>query len=215
MRNGQRYRRRFWEDAIGPRRDVELLIVTAKLWHIGKEVEAAISHETGLHRLGYLFDEDAPLDVPIGNLETGLLKRGQHRRAMMNMIIDALGEHRVLLAIDPTRRDVIEDLAAKVGSVKLLSVDRPLNNEYVDGHAERTGLLTPNSGEFERREVRSALIEEFRDSVRELRQSFTGRLFRNDLDRAHEENVNDICHFLDIDRESASRLADHAARHVD
>lgn len=214
-RTGQRYRKRFWEKAIGARRDVELLIVTAKLWHIGKEVEVAIARETGLRRLGYLFDEDAPLDVPIGNLQTGLFKRDQHRRAMLNMIIDALDENRLLLAIDPTRRDVIEDLAEKVGSVKLLSIDRPLNDAYVDGHAERAGLLRHNSGDFERHEVRTALAQEFRDSVRELRQSFRGRLFRNDLGRSHEENVNDICQFLDIDREPAERIAEQAALHVD
>ena len=213
-RNGQRYRKRFWETAIGARRDTELLIVTAKLWHIGKEIEAAIADSTGLQKLGYLFDEDEPLDLPIGNLETGLFKRGQHRRAMMNMIIDTLDERRILMAIDPTRRDVIEDLAGRVGSVKILSVDRPLNDAYVDGHAERAGLISANSGIFERREARLALVEEFRDSERELRQTFRGRLFRNDLGRPHEENVNDICHFLDVPREQAEQIAQDAARLV-
>lgn len=213
-RNGQRYRKRFWEDAIGARRDVELLIVTAKLWHIGKGVEQSIAETTGLPKLGYLFDEDEPLDVRIGNLQNGLFKRGQHRRAMLNMIVDSLDERRLMLAIDPTRRDVIEDLAEKVGSVKILTIDRALNDEYVDGHAKRAGLITNNSGTFERREVRTALIEEFRDSERELRQSFRGRLFRNDLDRPHEENVSDICHFLDISRAQAERIAKDAACYV-
>lgn len=173
-RNGQRYRKRFWEDAIGERRDVELLIVTAKLWHVGKEVAKAISDTTGLRNLGYLFDEDEDLPIELGNLERGLSKRGQHRRAMMNMIVDSLDEHRLLLAIDPTRRDVIEDLAEKVGSVKILMVDRPLNDAYVDGHAHRAGLITENSGDFERGEARTALVEEFRISARELRHNFRG-----------------------------------------
>ncbi|MEM7211307.1 MAG: DUF5928 domain-containing protein, partial [Pseudomonadota bacterium] len=214
-RNGQRYRKRFWEDAIGDRRDVELLIVTAKLWHVGKEIGQAIAETTGLRNLAYLFDEDEDLPLELGNLEHGLFKRGQHRRAMLNMIVDSFDEPRLLLAIDPTRGDVIEDLAEKVGSVKILMADRPLNDAYVDGHAQRAGLITEHSGEFERREARTALMEEFRDSARELRHNFRGRLFMNTLDRPHEENVEDLRRFLDVSWEQADAIAQEAARHVE
>ncbi|MEM9063638.1 MAG: DUF5928 domain-containing protein [Pseudomonadota bacterium] len=214
-RTGQRYRTRFWEDAIGQRRDAELLIVTARLWHIGKEVEAAIGEATGLRRMSYVFDEDTRIDLPLGNLETGLFKRGQHRRAMMNLIIDAANEQRLLIAIDPTRKDVIEDLAEMVGSARILNVERTLSDEYVEGHARRAGLISETSGEFERREAKRALLQELREANRELRHAFRGRIFRNDLNRPHEENVDDLCWFLNCPRETGERIARQAAEMVD
>lgn len=213
-RHGRRYQQRFWETAIGARREVELLIVTAKLWHVGKEICQSIADITGLPNLGYLFDEDEDLPLPLGNLECGLGKRGLHRRAMLNLIADTSGSRRLLVAIDPTRRDVIADLAEKVGSVKILMVERPLSDAYIDGHAQRTGLITDNSGAFERREARTALVREFRDTVLDLQQSFRGRLFRNDPDRAHSDNVDDLCRFLDIPAEQAEAIANEAARYL-
>ena len=213
-RNGQRYRQRFWESAIGPRRDVELLIVTAKLWHIGKEVCRSIAEVTGLRNLGYLFDEDEDSSLPMGNLECGLGKRGLHRRAMLNLIADTTGEHRLLVAVDPARVDVITDLAGKVGSVKILMVHRPLSDGYIDGHAERTGLITGSSGTFEYQEVRTALRQEFREAAGALQQTFRGRLFHNDPARPHADNVNDIGRFLDISSEQAEAIAQEAARHL-
>ena len=213
-RHGQRYRQRFWESAIGERRETGLLIVTAKLWHIGKEICRSVSEITGLRNLGYLFDEDEDLDLPLGNLERGHGKRGQHRRAMLYLIGDTTCEDRLLIAIDPTRRDVIADIADKVGSVRILMVDRPLSVEYLDGHAQRTGLITGSSGEFERREARTALSQELRDSAGELRRRFNGRLFRNDLERPHARNVEDLCRFLDIPKEQAQAIAEAAALHA-
>lgn len=174
-RHGQRYKRRFWETAIGERREKELLIVTAKLWHIGKEICRSISDVTGLLNLGYFFDEDPDLDLPMGNLECGQGKRGKHRRATLNLIADTTGERRLLLAIDPTQRDVITDLTDKAGSVRILMVARPLCFEYLDGHAQRTGLITACSGAFERREVITALAQEVRECASDFRRRFNDR----------------------------------------
>ncbi|MEM7683712.1 MAG: DUF5928 domain-containing protein [Pseudomonadota bacterium] len=214
-RTGQRYKARFWEDAIGPRRDAELLIVTARLWHIGKQVEGVIADATGLRQMSYVFDEDVRIDLPLGNLENGLFKRGQHRRAVMNMIIDAAGDQRLVIAIDPTRKDVIEDLADMVGAARILNVERTLSDEYVEGHARRAGLIAEGSGEFERREAKQALMQELRDANRELRHAFRGRIFRNDLKRSHEDNVDDLCRFLNCPRDTGESIASKVADFVD
>jgi len=100
-RHGQRYAPRFWETAIGQRRRARLLIVVSKLWHVGEAMEKAIADMTGVRRLGYLFDEDRDLDVPLGGLEVGLAKRNRHRVALLNLAFDALGTDRLMLCTDP------------------------------------------------------------------------------------------------------------------
>lgn len=195
-RNGLRYAPRFWERATAPRRDAEVLIVVSKLWHVGKAVAAQAARVSGLPDFGYMFDEDSDLPLALGNLEHGLDKRNRHRQAFLNLVLDALPEPRLIFALDPCRGDVIADIAAKAGAVRLLLVERPLPAGHLLDHARRTGLIGDNSGEFERREVMSALGHEFEIEIEALRRDHGGRLHENRLDRDRAENVLDMGHFL-------------------
>ncbi|MEM7507230.1 MAG: DUF5928 domain-containing protein [Pseudomonadota bacterium] len=211
-RRGDRYAPRFWEKAIAPPEDGELLIVAAKIWHIGKAVEDAVSRIANVTRLGYLFDEDQPLPMALGNLESGREKRGRHRRALINIVLDRIDEKRAVLCIDPSRLDVINDLVAARGQVRVLAVERPIPDAHLDDHARRTGLIGVHSGGFERAELRRALRYEFDTEVETLRRAHKGRLFRNDLARPREENVLDIGHFLHCTRPMADAIAREAER---
>ena len=212
-RQGLRYRRRFWESAIGARRGAEVLIVSAKLWHVGEAVERAAADTLGLPHLGYVFDEDKDLALDLGNLEHGLFKRNQHRHAFLNLVFDALGSDRVMLAIDPGRLDVIDDVAGLAGNVRILLVERPLSEDHLRGHAERTGLISANSGEFEQREAVTALRHEFNAATRDLRDRYRGQIFFNALDRPRDDNVTDLGHFLQVTRPRAEAVAREAERH--
>ena len=212
-RQGQRYAPRFWERGAIPHRDAELMIVVSKLWHVGRAIEEAAARAAGLTRLGYLFDEDRDLDMALGGLERGLSKRGRHRRALLDLILEITGERRLILALDPSRADAAADLAEIVGHVRLLLVERPICDEHVRSHAERAGLLAPTSGAFEREEVTLALVREFAGETEHLRHAFRGRLWLNRLDRPREENVAELAHFLRIPRDAAAPVADEAERH--
>lgn len=214
-RNGERYARRFWERAIEARWDSELLIVACKLWHVGKSVEESIGRIAGIPSFSYVFDEDMPINLSLGNLERGLEKRGRHRKAVLNLLYDMTNSRRVMLAIDPARRDIIDDLAENVGTVRLMLVDRPLDDNYFSGHAERMGLLSAASGAFENREVLKTLMHEHRDSLRYLERTYNGRLFHNDLSREHASNVIDFGRFLHVPRATAEAIACEVEKFVD
>ena len=211
-RTGQRYRRRFWERAIGPRRNSEVLIVAANLWHVGKAFETATARIAGLPALGYAFDDEVDLKVPLGNLETGLFKRDEHRHAVMNLVFDALQREQVVLCVDPARTDVIDDIAGMAGGVRILMVDRPLSESHIRDHAERLGLINAHSGAFEREETLKAVAREFHTSADELRNRYRGRLFVNRLDRPRDDNITDIGHFLRVPRIEAEAVAREAEK---
>ena len=189
-------------------------MVVCKLWHVGKEVAKAISDTTGLRNLGYLFDEDEDLPIELGNLERGLGKRGRHRRALINLVMETLPERRVVLCVDPGRGDVIDDLASASDRVRVLTVERTIPDSHLDDHALRTGMIGPTSGSFERRELRRALRHEFGTETAELARTHRNILYQNDLDRPHAENVLDIGHFLRATRPEAERIAARAAELV-
>lgn len=212
-RQGQRYAPRFWERGQRPHRDAELMLVVCKLWHVGAAVERAAAAAAGLRSLGYLFDEDHDLDLPLGGLERGLAKRGRHRRALLDAILEVTGERRLIMALDPSRADAAADLSEVVGQVRILLVERPVKESHVLGHARRVGLLAPTSGAFEQKEATVALTREFAAEAETLRHDFRGRLWVNRLDRAREANAADIAHFLRIPRDAAEPVAAEAERH--
>lgn len=214
-RGGQRYQRRFWERAIGARRDARLLIVAAKLWHVGQAFERAVTQATGLPGLGYLFDEDKEIPLDLGNLERGLYKRNEHRHALMNLVFEALGKDRVVLAVDPARTDVIDDLSGLSDHLRILLVERPLTETHIRDHAERAGLIGAASGRFEIDEALRAVRHEFGASAQRLRDRYRGRIFLNQLDRAREDNVTDIGHFLEVPRGAAEAVARNAELYTD
>ena len=202
-RAGLRYRRRFWERAIAPRRNAEVLIVSAKLWHVGRAIEQAAARCLNLQGLGYVFDGDVELGIDLGNLESAGFKRNMHRHAFLNLVFDRLKADRLLLAVDPSQIDVIDDVSGLAGDVRILMVNRPLTDQHLRTHARRVGLLTEKSGEFAEREILTALRHDFRASVHELRERYRGKVFLNDLSRPREENVTNIGHFLQVARAKA------------
>ncbi|MFK7942579.1 MAG: DUF5928 domain-containing protein [Paracoccaceae bacterium] len=211
-RRGQRYRRRFWERAIGARRGAEVLIVSAKLWHVGTAIERAAAGMLDLPHLGYVFDEDKDLGLDLGNLEHGLFKRNQHRHAFLNLVFDALGSNRLILAIDPGRMDVIDDVAGLAGEVRILLVERPLTDNHLRDHARRTGLISDHSGDFEEREVLTALRHEFNATTRDLRDRYRGQIFTNSLDATRDDNITELGHFLRVTRPRAEAVVREAEK---
>lgn len=212
-RHGERYAPRFWERAIQIDEDRQILVVAAKLWHTGRSAERAIADVLGVPGLGYLFDEDADLDVDLGNLESGLDKRGRHRRAYMNLVFDALKTTQVLCCVDPGRTDVIDDLASEAGNVRILLIESEVPDQHLEDHARRAGLITPMSGDYERGEVMKALRHQFDTEVTTFRRRYRGMLYRHAAGRTRGENTLEIGHFLQVPRIPAEAVAREIARH--
>ncbi len=214
-RSGQRYAPRFWDQAIRSRNSTEVLIVASKVWHIGVGVQDEVGKAAGMRGLGYIFDEDKPIGLPLGNLEHGIAKRATHRHALMNVIFDCLGEERMVLCVDTSRTDIMADIVSRNGDVRILLVERPVPEEQIVLRAERGGLIGDASGEFERREAIRTLQHEFGSAGAELRNHFSGRVFMNQLDRDAEANIRDMTRFLRMPREVAETVVQGAAYYVD
>ena len=214
-RIGRRYARRFWERAISKRRESEILVIACHDRALGRRFEAAAARISGVPGLGYLFDEPGDLNLPLGNLERGLYKREQHRHALMNLIFEELGSEKVVMVTDPTRLEVIDDIAGLAEKLRILLVERPLRESDFLAHATQRGLVTADSGDFEREEAIKAVSYQFRAAGNELAQRYTGRLFRNRLDRSRDENVTDLGHFLRLPRAQAEAVAREAEQLVD
>ncbi|MEM7058889.1 MAG: DUF5928 domain-containing protein [Pseudomonadota bacterium] len=212
-RKGQRYAPRFWETAINPRKRAELLIVVAKLWHIGEAIQKKASDLISSASLGYVFDDTADIDLPLGNLERGLGKRGRHRVALMNLMYDAMRTERLIICLDPSRTEALREFIEKIGDVRILLVDRPVSQAHIRSHALRSNLFAEDSGEFEQIEVMRALTHEFENEISYLREHFADRLYINDLGRTREQNVLDIGHFLRVPRSGAEALAREAEKY--
>jgi len=211
-RDGRRYAPRFWERAIGQRRRSELLIVAAKLWHVGRAVEASAAAVTGIRRLGYLYTDTNDLDLPLGGLEHGLAKRNRHRHALLNLVFDTMATDRLMICIDTSQADAIDEMMRNIGEVRILLVERPVGHDHIRGHALRAGLISPSSGEFEEREALAALRHEFRAEADHLRDTHGHHLFTNTLERDREANMIDIGRFLRTDRASAGEVAREAEK---
>ncbi len=212
-RHGERYAPRFWERAIRIDEDRGMLVIAAKLWHMGKAAEGAISRVTGLPQLGYLFDEDTELGVDLGNLDHGLAKRGRHRRAFMNLVFDAIGTEDVLFCVDPGRTDVIDDLVSTAGNLRILLIERPVPDSHITGHARRAGLIGDTSGDYERDEVFKALRYQFDTEIATLRKRYRGILHRNLPGRERDANTLEIGRFLRVPRTPAEAVAREIEKH--
>ena len=210
-RRGERYAPRFWERATDRRPGSQLLIVAAKLWHVGEAVQEQAARVAGVQGLGYLFDWDRDPDLRLGGLERGLAKRNRHRHALMNLIYDALKTDRLMLCCDTSRAEAIDEFVVSYGDVRILLVERPIPDRHVFDHARRAGLISDTSGAFEEREALTALTHEFAAEAEHLRRAYGDRLFVNDLSRGHDENVVAIGHFLRTTRQGAEAVARLAA----
>ena len=174
--------------------------------------EDAIRKVTGLPCLGYMFDDERELPLELGNLQRDLRKRDQHRHALMNLIFDTTKSQKIVLLTDPVRQRLIDDLSGMVDHMRILFVARPLTEAHLRDHAERMGLIGSHSGAFEVSEAVRAVRRDFEEDTESLISNYRGRLFVNRLDRAREENVTDIGHFLRVPRVQAEAIAREAEK---
>ena len=139
-RDGRRHAQRFWERSTTLDDSKEVLVIACKKWHIGQAFAKAVERVCGIASLGYVFDQDEPLDLPLGNLEVGKDKRGRHRRAFLTLLLDARKTDKLALCVDPSRDDVVRDFADTDCRIRILIIETDFAaGDYVD-HARRVAL---------------------------------------------------------------------------
>ncbi|MDX8351608.1 DUF5928 domain-containing protein [Cognatiyoonia sp. IB215182] len=214
-RVGRRFAPRFWERETTLGRGRELLMIACKKWHVAKRLVAAIEHHTNIPAVAYLFnEEDTPLP-DLGGIETTLEKRSRHRRALMRMVFDHYESDRLVICLDTSSLDLMQDFFTDRAVVRLLEIECRFDDDYLIGHAKRVGLAGENTSEATMARllptIRHDMIFE-RDSIRDVDFPNASRM----SDTASvDENADALVQFLSVNRDVAKTLAETPHLFVD
>ena len=161
-REGRRFAPRFWEQEASLGRDSELLMIACKKWHVAKRLAHRIAERTGIPAMDYLFNEgDAPLP-DLGGIETTLEKRTRHRRALLRMLLDHHATERMIVCLDISALDLVQDFASDPCTSRVLEVSCRFSDAFLRGHAQRIGLADPQTPP----EVLAGVIPTLRGDIR-------------------------------------------------
>lgn len=206
-RLGRRFAPRFWETESSIGRERELMIVACKKWHVGRRLADRVRQVSNLPALDYIFNESEAALPDLGGIQSTLEKRTRHRRALVRMLFDYYETDRLLLCLDPANIDLMRDFAADRCTTRILEVDCAFSDEFLIGHARRTGL----AGAHTPKETLQQLLRTIRYDV----QFESDRLGDAGFSAFHrlreaasvDENTPALAAFLDIPADQAREIA--------
>ncbi|MFN0116201.1 MAG: DUF5928 domain-containing protein [Paracoccaceae bacterium] len=211
-RIGRRFAPRFWETEASLGRERELMIVTCKKWHVAKRLVALIRQATNVPAVEYLFNEEATELPDLGGIQSSLEKRTRHRRSLMRMLFDFHGTDRLIICLDPSSVDLMQDFYADRSVTKLLEIECRFTDDYLIGHARRVGL----AGERTSQETLDRLLPTIRYDLRfesdRIRDAGFPNVFRLRQEVSPAENGLPLAAFAGIPVERAIEIA--ASEHL-
>jgi len=139
-RIGRRFAPRFWETESSIGRDRQLTLVSCKKWHVAKRFVDRTEQVLGIKGVHYLFSEATTPLPALGGIETTLAKRARHRRALVRMLFDYWKTDRMMLCLDPSSLDLMQDFMNDKAVVRLIELECDYDDAYLTGHARRVGL---------------------------------------------------------------------------
>ncbi|MGR3493625.1 MAG: DUF5928 domain-containing protein [Shimia sp.] len=207
-RNGHRFAPRFWETEASLGGNRELMVIVCKKWHVAKRLLAHIRQRTRLPCIEYLFNEEAAALPDLGGIQTTLSKRQRHRRALMRSLFDYYEADRLVVCMDPSNLEMMEDFEKDRSRTRILELDVVFTDEYLRGHAMRVGLAgdtTPvQAVDMLLPTLRSDLVAE----VEAMRGAGFAEHFKMSERASSGENAKVLAAFLDIPMENASEIAE-------
>ena len=207
-RIGRRFAPRFWETESSLGRERELLIVVCKKWHVAKRLVQRVRQMTDIPCIDYLFNEESCALPDLGGIQSSVEKRHRHRRALVRMLFDYYESDRLLVCLDPSNLDLIEDFCRDRAVTRLLEVECQVSDVFLVGHAMRVGL----AGDRTPRETLNRLLPTIRndmvhesDRIRDAQ--FDNHLRLREIDPP-ETNARAIAAFLGVPGDTAETLAE-------
>ena len=206
-RIGERFAPRFWEAESTIGRERTLLIVTCKKWHVAKRLLERIRHVSNIHAIEYLFDEEETALPDLGGIQSSLEKRTRHRRALMRMLLDYYETDRILICLDPSNFDLLEDFYADRNETRLLEIECDYSDGYLEGHAIRVGLAGSQTSDGTFRRLLPAVRNDVHRESERIRDRNFPEFFRLREKSGSEENARALSGFLRLDRDKALDIA--------
>lgn len=214
-RIGRRFAPRFWETEASLGRGRELMIVTCKKWHVAKRLVDQVRRVTNIPVTEYLFHEETTPLPDLGGIQGTLEKRTRHRRALMRMLFDWHQTDRLLICLDPSAIDLMEDFFSDKAVTKMLEIDCEFTEEYLIGHAKRVGL----AGDRTSKETLDRLLPTIRYDLKfesdRIRDAEFPNLYRIRQSASADENAIPLAAFLSIPAETARGIAATEYLYVD
>lgn len=202
-RIGRRFAPRFWERQASLGRERELMVIACKKWHVAKRLMNRILDLTELKGVEYLFDEEDTHLPDLGGIQSTLAKRTRHRRALMRLLYDHYGSNRMVICLDPSNLDLMEDFYKDSSTTRMLEIECNFGDDYLLGHAMRVGL----AGEMTPQDTIDRLLPTVRqnflfesDQIRDA--EFPG-YYRISQTQSQAENVPQLAQFLDVAEDKA------------
>ena len=206
-RIGRRFAPRFWEREATIGRERELMIVVCKKWHVAKRLCDQISQVTNMPVIEYLFNEEDTALPDLGGIQKTMTKRHRHRRALVRMLFDFFETDRLIICLDPSNIELLNDFASDRSKTRILEIKCNFSDDYLIGHARRVGL----AGERTTRETLERLLPTIRDDIEHESDRIQDADFeqhfkiRQSLDAS--ENAPALEQFLKIDPDKARTVA--------
>ena len=206
-RIGRRFGMRFWETESSLGRERELMIVVCKKWHVAKRLLGRIRQITNVPAIEYLFaEEDTPLP-DLGGIQSTLEKRTRHRRALMRMLFEYYDTDRLIVCMDPSNLDLLNDFFSDRSVTRMLEIECQFSDEYLSGHARRVGLAGDQTS--------AATLERLLPTIRNdmvyesdrIRDAGFARHYRISEVASPRDNAGKLAEFLTISPDKALDLA--------
>ena len=205
-RVGRRYAPRFWAVANTLGSDRDLYLVVCKKWHVAKRLIDRIASETGLPCIEYLFNEESAPLPDLGGLESTLIKRSRHRRAVMRLLFDHFGTDRMLVCVDPASLDIVQDFSSDSSRTHILEIECAYSDSYLVGHALRVGLAGENSPAATVDRLLPTIRSDLAYESEQLRGAGFERYFRLREGADPAENILMLSGFLGVPQETAQAI---------
>ncbi|MEO0372439.1 MAG: DUF5928 domain-containing protein [Pseudomonadota bacterium] len=206
-RIGRRFSSRFWETESTLGRHRELMIVVCKKWHVAKRMLEQIRKVTNVPAIEYLFNEEHTALPDLGGIQATLGKRTRHRRALMRVLFDYFKTDRMIICLDPSNIDLMNDFASDRSKTKFLEITCDFTDDYLIGHAKRVGLAgeetSPGTWERLLPTIRGDIVFE----TDRIRDSDFENLSIVDQSASIEDNAAEIASFLDVHMDKALDVA--------
>lgn len=207
-RFGRRFATRFWERESTIGRERELLILVCKKWHVAKRFVDSAERVSGTMGFAYLFDEEGTPLPDLGGIESSLEKRSRHRRAVMRLLYERSFADRLLICADPSNIELLDDFNADRCTTRMLELQCSYDDNYLRGHAIRTGLAGATSAEDTIKRIVPTIRMDFSYESNAIRDRNYSN-FYSISDRNHpEENMMQISAFMDLPEDRARELAE-------
>lgn len=206
-REGRRFAQRFWDAETSLGRSRTLMVVTCKKWHVAKRLVERVRGLTDIPAVDYLFNEEGTVLPDLGGIQSSIVKRMRHRRALVRMLFEHWQTDRLILCVDPGSIELIQDFRQDRSRLRLLEVECEFTDDYLVGHARRVGLAGQETPLTAMEKLLPTIRYDVKFESERLRDLDLAGHSRMRQSASVEENAKALAEFLDIPVETAREIA--------